>query len=455
MIRPGSDAALALGIMHILASHQWLDRNFIAAHVQGFDKLKSEILPDYPPAKVSAITGVDEATLYKLAEGYAQAHAPFISLGSGLSRYGNGAMTVRAITCLPALVGAWKKPGGGLLASVSTSSAFPNNLVTRPEFQPKPTRIVNMNQLGQALNQLSDPPVMSLYVYHSNPAVVTPDQNQVLQGLEREDLFCVVHERFMTDTARYADIILPATTSLEHSDIYRSYGNYNIQKASVVIPPLGQAKSNWEVFQLLAKSFGFEEEFFSQSAEELIEMLLGGFTWPEPFDLEKVREGLPVELPLPDNYKMTFKTPSGKIEIYNPNEPEVLPTYTPPHSADDKEPFYLMSTPSQYSLNSSFNERPELVEKKGEPLLLMHPDDALAKGLENGQKVLVFNCYGEVLFILKITTDVPKGTLVSEGLFWQKDSAGTQTINALTSQRLTDRAFAATLYDVKVEIRPA
>lgn len=455
MVRPGSDGALALGIMHLLIKHQWVDRDFISTHVHGFDKLEAEVLPDYPPAQVSAITGVDEDTLYKLAEGYAQARAPFISLGSGLSRYGNGAMTVRTIACLPALVGAWRKPGGGLLSSVGTSAAFPNHLVTRPDFQAQPTRIVNMNQLGQALTQLSDPPVMSIYVYHSNPATVAPDQNQVLQGLEREDLFCVVHERFMTDTARYADIVLPATTSLEHPDLYRAYGKYNIQKAEAVIPPIGQAKSNWEVFQLLAQSFGFQEEYFSQSAEDLMEKLLDGFSWPEPVDLEKVREGMPVELPLPKDYKMSFQTPSGKIQIYNPNEEEPLPTYKPPHSDNDQETFYFMSTPSQYSLNSSFNERPDLVENKGKPTLLMNPEDAQAKGLANGQKVIAFNTKGEVTFILKVTTDVPQGTLVSEGLFWQKDSLGNRTINALTSQRLTDQASASTLYDVKVDVRPA
>ncbi|NLI90951.1 MAG: molybdopterin-dependent oxidoreductase [Peptococcaceae bacterium] len=453
LVRPGSDGALALGIMHILNREGWIDKEFISSHVQGFEKLQKEILPDYPPEKVSRITGVDKTILEDMAAGYAGSKTPFISLGSGLSRYGNGAMTVRTITCLPALVGAWRKPGGGLFANVSSGSAFYSYLVTREDFQANPTRIINMNQLGTALNELTQPPVMSLYVYHSNPAVIAPDQNMIIKGLLRDDLFTIVHERFLTDTARYADMVLPATSSLEQADIFRSYGHYVIQRASAVIPPVGESKSNWEVFQLLAQSLGFQEPYFFQSADDLINQLIANPTpWLEQVDLIRLNNGQPVELPLPEGYKTSFLTSSGKIEIYNPSEKEPLPYYLKPYQ--DNAPFYLMSTPSIYSLNSSFNERPDLVQKKENAYLFINPSDAQNRKLKNGQLVIAFNSRGEVIFELKITDKVPSGVLVTEGLFWNQSFPNNRSVNALTSQRLTDQAEASTLYDVKVDIRP-
>lgn len=454
LVRPGSDGALALGIMHILVREGWIDQPFMDRHVQGFEQFQTEVLPDYPPNKVSHITGIDVSLLEEMAVRYGKALAPFISLGSGLCRYGNGAMTVRTIICLPALVGAWGKPGGGLLSSISTNKAFHMGRVTREDLLQKPTRIVNMNQLGDALTELSKPPIMSLYVYHSNPVVVAPDQNMIIKGLMREDLFTVVHERFMTDTARYADIILPATSSLEHPDIYRAYGHYGIQRAAAVIPPVGEAKSNWEVFQLLAQAMGFEESFFGQNADEVINQLIDPPTpWLEGVDLAKLQEGRLGELSLPENYKTTFLTPSGKIELYNPNEAEPLPHYFEPYG--DDAPFYLMSTPSLYSLNSSFNERPDLLRKKEAAYLQMNSKDAENKNLQDGQRVIAYNERGAVHFILKLTTKVPQGVVVTEGLFWNENVPGDRAVNALTSQRLTDRAAGSTLYDVKVDVRLA
>ena len=233
-------------------------------------------------------------------------------------------MSVRAITCLPAVVGAWAKVGGGLLTSVSTGSAFAMDKITRPDFIKEPTRIVNMNQLGSALNDNEKSPIMGLYVYHSNPAAVTPDQNAVIKGLVREELFTVVHERFMTDTALYADLVLPATSSLEHSDMYRAYGHYCIQRAYPVIPPVGDSKSNWDVFKMLANIMDFEDDFFQQTADEMIEMLRQSPTpWLANVDMDKIKAGQAVELPLPLDYKITYKTPSGKIEIFNPTERDV------------------------------------------------------------------------------------------------------------------------------------
>jgi len=452
-VKPGSDGALALGIMHILSREGWVDQEFIYSYVEGFDELREKVLPDYPPEKASEITGVEITLIEELAACYARAKSPYISLGSGLSRYGNGAMTVRTITCLPALVGAWRKPGGGLFADVSSGSAFRTGMVTRNDFLAEPTRIVNMNQLGTALNELTQPKIMSLYVHHSNPAVIAPDQNQIIKGLLRDDLFTIVHERFLTDTARYADIVLPATSSLEQSDLFRSYGHYVIQRASAVIPAVGEAKSNWEVFQLLAQGLGFHDSYFSQSADDLIAILINNPTsWLEQADLARLMNGLPVELPVPEGYKLNFLTSSGKIQIINPSESEPFPRYLEPYQ--DNAPFYLISAPSMYSLNSSFNERPELVRKKEEAYLMINPLDAENLDLADGQQVIAFNERGEVAFVLKVSEKVPPGVLVTEGLFWNEYYSNKRGVNVLTSQRLTDKAAGSTLYNVKVDLRP-
>jgi len=450
LVKPGSDGALALGMMHVIVRDGLTDEQFINEHVQGFAEFQ-KVLHEYTPEKVSKLTGLKSSLIEEMAHLYAKSKAPFISLGSGLSRYCNGAMTVRSITCLPALVGAWGKPGGGLLANISTSPALDTSKITRKDLLEETTRIINMNQLGDALNKIVDPPVMSLYVYQSNPVAVTPDQNMVIKGLLRKDLFTVVHERFMTDTALYADLILPATTSLEQPDIYRSYGHYCVQKADAVIEPLGEAKSNWEVFALLAQALNFDEPYFNQTADDMIKQLLESPTsWLAQVDLEQLSAGCPVELPLPDNYKTKFKTPSGKIEIYNKKEKEPLPKYLKPHG--DDAPYWFVNSPSIYSLNSSFNEQKELVEKKEKMYLLMNPEDAQLKGLSDGELVSAFNERGKVAFVLKITPQVPVGIVVSEGVFWLRDCPGDRSVNALTSQRLTDSAKGSTFYDTKVDV---
>lgn len=452
LVRPGSDAALAIAMAHVLVRDGLVDRAFITRYVQGYEEYKREILPDYTPDAASKLTGLPADVIEEMALAYGRAAAPFISVGGGLARYGNGAMTVRAIVTLPALTGAWQKRGGGVLVGVSTGSALNLSLITREDLMDERTRIININQIGDALNDLTDPPVKSLYVYHSNPAAVLPDQNRVIQGLLREDLFTVVHERFLTDTARYADIVLPATTSLEHSDIYRAYGHYCLQRAFPVIAPVGEAKSNWEVFCLLAQAMGFPDEIFRRTADELIEEMLAHPTpWLEGVDMARLRAGLPVELPLPADYKLDFKTPSGKIEIFNPREAEPLPRYLPPHG--DDAPFWLMTAPSLYGLNSSFSERADLIRRRQRMNLLMNPDDAAGKGLRDGQRVIAFNRRGEVAFYLAVSPALPPGVVVAEGVWWLDYALNGRTVNALTSQRLTDRAGGSTFYDTKVDVR--
>lgn len=454
LVRPGTDGALALGMMHILVKENLVDREFLEKHVQGFEKLQREVIPEFSPSKTSQITGLPENIIGEMARTFGRARAPFIRLGAGLSRYGNGAMTTRLIVCLPALVGAYAKKGGGCFPGTFTAHVFAVKEILREDFLAKNTRVINMNQLGEALNNLHDPPVMSLYVYHSNPAAVAPDQNQVLKGLAREDLFTIVHERFLTDTARYADLVLPATTSLEHADLYRSYGSYCIQRARAIIPPVGESKSNWEVFSLLAETMGFPEPFFKQTAEELIAHLL---SIPSPLrqgiDEEAFAAGRGVEISFPPLGKHIYKTPSGQIEIFNPAENYPLPRYLPPYEGNF--PLRLMTAPSLYALNSSFRERDDLRHKEGGMFLLMHPQDAGNRALKNNDHVLAFNQLGEVKFILRVTPRVPPGIVVAEGIWWLEHCPGPRSVNALTSQRLTDQGGGSTFYDNTVEVKSA
>jgi anaerobic selenocysteine-containing dehydrogenase len=328
------------------------------------------------------------------------------------------------------------------------------HLVTREDFIRNPTRLVSMNQLGHALNDLRDPPVMSLYCYHSNPASVTPDQNAVIRGLERSDLFAVVHERFLTDTARYADIVLPATTSLEHPDLYRCYGGYHSQRCAAAIPPVGESKSNWDVFCLLARGMGWEEPFFRQSADELIEQLISFETpWRDGAATERLRQGEPVFLTPPGDPQRIWETPSGRIEILNVREAEPLPRLLPTHAEGDGFPLRLQPATTPFALNSSFYEQDELRARQKGMTLMMNPADAEARGLADGEQVTAYNHLGEVGFVLMVTERVPAGTVVTEGVWWREFIPGERGVNALTSQRLTDGGRGSTLYDVAVEVR--
>jgi anaerobic selenocysteine-containing dehydrogenase len=454
LVRPGSDGALALGLMHVLARDGLVDGEFIGTHVQGFEELGETVLPHYPPARVSELTGLPAEVIEEIARAYGTARAPFIRLGSGLSRYGNGAMTVRTIASLPAIVGAYGKEGGGCFPGTSTGSAFVMKEVLRVDFMARPTRIVNMNRLGHALLELDGPPVMGLYVYHSNPAAVTPDQNAVIKGLAREELFTVVHERFMTDTARFADIVLPATSSLEQSDLYRSYGTYCIQRAAAAIPPVGESKSNWQVFALLASAMEFDEPFFRQSVDDLIDRLLA---IPAPLregtGLSLLADGKAVELVIPPEELSRYRTPSGRIEILNPRETEPLPGWFPPHGEADPYPFRLMTAPTIFALNASFYEQDELRKKQRGMQLMLNPADAGRKGITDGERVIAWNGQGEVTFIARLTDKVPAGVVVAEGVWWLEFAPGARSVNALTSQRLTDQGEGSTFYDNRVDMR--
>ena len=454
IVKPGGDGALALGMLHVMVREGLADHAFIAANVQGFEQLAGQVLPECTPEQMASVCGLPAGTIERLARTYAAAKAPFIRLGSGLTRYGNGAMTVRSITCLPAVSGAWRRTGGGVFPGTSTGAAYPLHRVTREDFMRTPTRLVSMNQLGHALTELADPPVEALYVYHSNPAAITPDQNAVIRGLLRDDLFTVVHERFLTDTARYADIVLPATSSLEHSDLYRCYGSYISQRCGAVIPPVGESKSNWEVFSLLAQGMGWDEPFFRQTADDLIKQLLDFETsWRDTDTTSRLHQGEPVFLTPPRDTERRWQTQSGRIEIRNEREAEPLPRLLPTHAAIDGFPLRLQPATTPFALNSSFYEQDDLRQMQACMELMMNRVDSESRGLVDGQLVAACNRLGKVEFTLKVSERVPAGTVVTEGVWWSEFIPGGRGVNALTSQRLTDGGRGSTLYDVTVEVR--
>ena len=449
-VKPGSDGALALGMLHIIHRDGLADTDFIKEHVQGYDELVKEVLLNFTPEKASDICGVSVDRMTEFAHAYATSKAPFIRLGSGLSRYGNGAMTCRAINALPAVVGAWQHLGGGLLSSASGSKFVGKEVMQQAHVHAPAKRLMPMIKLGEMLTNPEGTKVHSLYIFSSNPAITAPDQNVVRRGLMRDDLFTVVHERFFTDTCKYADIILPATTSVEHDDIYNSYGHYTIGTGYKLIDPVGESRSNWQVIAELAKRMGLEDAFFNLSERELIEQIVHTSSRISKSDQELILNGEPVEMTVPESYKMDFKTPSGKIELYNPQDVEPLIRYTPPYG--DNAPFWLINGNDIRILDSSFCELdfndPELMK------LRIHPEDAKMYNINDGAEVEIYNDRGSVKIKAYYDDEVQRGTLVTLGVWWQSQSSDPHVaINALTAARPTDQGWGSTFYDVQVHIR--
>ncbi|WP_295780372.1 molybdopterin-dependent oxidoreductase [uncultured Veillonella sp.] len=451
-VKPGSDGALALGMLHIIHRDGLADIDFIKKHVQGYDELVNDVLLDFTPEKASELCGVSVERMTEFAHAYANAKAPFIRLGSGLSRYGNGAMSCRAINALPAVVGAWQHLGGGLLSSASGSKFVGKDVMQQAHVAAPAKRLMPMIKLGEMLTNPSGTAVHSLYVFSSNPAITAPDQNVVRRGLMRDDLFTVVHERFFTDTCKYADIVLPATTSVEHDDIYNSYGHYTIGTGYKLIDPVGESRSNWQVISELAKRMGLQDEFFNLSERELIEQIVRTSSRISEVDQDVILQGEPVEMTLPENYKLDFKTPSGKIELYNPNDVEPLIRYLPPYG--DDSPFWLIIGNDIRILDSSFCELefddPELMK------LRINPEDAKVYNISDGDEVEIYNNRGSVKIKAYYDEEVQRGTLVTLGVWWQSQSSDPNVgINVLTADRPTDEGWGSTFYDVQVHIKKA
>ncbi len=466
-IRPGTDGCLALGIMKILIDEGLCDRDFVARSTVGFEAL-AEHVQAYTPAYVEVETGVPADTLFWLARLYGSRPHSFIRLGWGMQRYSNGGMAVRAIACLPALTGAWRYPGGGIL--LTNSEAFPVNraLLHRPDLAPGPVRSVNMNQLGQALTELSQPPIRALYVYNSNPAAVTSDQNQVREGLRRTDLFTVVHELFPTDTADYADIVLPATTQFEQIDIHTSMGYY-LHLNRPATAPKGEARSNHDTFAAIAQALGFEEDCFRDSQEDVVRQAFQDMpawshvTYEALLETGYARARTPATpyLPFKDG---VFPTGSGKVELYSERMVAdglpALPTYQPLEESAARQPdlaarFPLrLVSPASHVLTSSSHAHQAALLTGERPWLEMSATDAAARGLGDGDRVRIWNDRGQCELIVKLVPDLQPGVVVTEKVRWPKLSPDGRNANFTTAQRLSDMGGGATYHENLVQAAP-
>ena len=456
-IKAGTDGALALSMMHVLKNEHLVDKSFVEKYTSGYPAF-AETLDAYTPEWAESETGIPAEAIRQLAREFGQAKAPAIILGSGNSRHGNGGMTVRLITILSALTGAWQHPGGGLCGCTPIDTDYVNkSLITRPDFRKKPARKININQIGQALAMEGKEAVRGFYVYGCNPANTVSDQQLIIRGLEREDLFTVVHERFMTDTARYADIVLPATFSVEQTDIYRAYGYCTLSTGRKLVDAPGECRSNWDTFCLLAKGMGYEDDYFDRSEDELLEVLLSHPTRAiaETSDeaKETLRQGGSVVLPFSDH--LGFGTETGKMMIVNEKLAEPMPHYTAGYSGKCQDYLlHLVAAPSVWSLNSTFLDREQLMTSRKGMTLWLNPEDAKVRKIEDGMSVIAFNELGEVQFTACIDQRVAIGNAVSEGVFASHQTQNGCGFNTLTHGRLSDIGAATTMNDNRIDIRP-
>lgn len=470
-IRPGTDAALALGMMHVLFRDGLHDADYLRDHCVGGDELRDRVLRDWPPEQAARVTGLAAADVEKLARLYGTVRPAFIRLNYGLQRHYGGGMATRTVCILPAVVGAWRDVGGGALLSTSKAYRLPSERLERPDLIPPGTRTINMVQLAEALlGELPGPPIKALFVYNSNPASVCPDQNRVLAGLARDDLFTVVHDQFLTDTARWADVVLPATTQLEHFDIHHSYGHLYVQINPPAIAPLGEAKPNTELFRLLAARLGLPAQWFAKSDEELAAELLADHDGDHPLagiTMDRLRDGGPVRLNLPQDMAPfalgRFPTPDGKCHIFSADLAaqgfDPLPTYTPP--AEDPQtrpdlaarfPLQFVTPPHPAFLNSTFANVASLRAQAGRPTLEIHPDDALPRGLTTGDLARIWNDRGDYFAHAQVGPTVARGTVAALGLWWADQTRTGRNCNATTSSRLTDMGGGATFFDNLVQV---
>ena len=467
--RPGSDAALALGLMHVIVSEKLHDAAYVECHTLGFDALR-ERLAEYPPERAAELTGVPTADIVALARDYATIAPQAIRTLIGMGHHEHAGMTLRTIACLPGLVGAWRHRGGGLVGTTSWAGWAPLDLaaVSRPELEDPTIRQVNMVQLGRALTEL-EPKIRALVVYNSNPAAIAPEQGRVLEGLRREDLFTVVIEQFLTDTAAYADVVLPATTQVEHWDLVPSWGTPYLALNRPAIAPRGECLPNSEIFRRLAARMGLDPTLFRESDEELIRRaldsrspLMRGITW------ESLLERGWARVALPDDWRPYaaggFGTPSGKLEFESASLGargfDSLPRHTPANESPGGDtalaaryPLQLVSGKwSLHFLNSSYANLPHHLKSEGEMTVELHAEDAAARGVGEGERVRVFNDRGAVIGRARVGDRVPAGVVGIPSGWWSSRTAGGAGVNALTEARITDLGGGAAYHDALVEV---
>ncbi|MBT2719652.1 molybdopterin-dependent oxidoreductase [Bacillus sp. ISL-46] len=454
-ILPGTDSALALGMMHILFTENLVNQEFLQKYTLGHEELREHVV-QYDPITVSAITGVPVEDIYKLARIYGETSPSFIRIGNGPQHHDNGGMFVRTVACLPALTGQWLVKGGGAIKGNSAYLAPNTAHLQRPDLlKNKHTRVINMNLLGESLLSL-DPPVKSLYVYGSNPAVVAPESTKVRNGLAREDLFTVVHDLFLTETAKYADIVLPATSSFENTDIYTSYWHHYIQLQQPVIAPFAESKSNVDVFRLLANGMGFNEPLFQETEAQMITQALDNPRNPylEEITYEALVEHQFMKAKLKPIFPGNLPTPSGKIELFSQKMQEdgylPLPTYVPLLN-DGDHPYQFVPGPNHNFLNSTFSNNPKHISLEKEPKVYMNHQDAFTAGIVDGDIVRVWNDRGECRLKAAVGDHVLPGVVVTQGL-WADSVDSKQLVNALTPDRIADMGGGATFFSGRVSV---
>jgi len=455
-LRIGTDAALALGVMHILARDGLVDRDYIAAHTVGFDRLEAAVLPRFAPARVAEITGLAGDDIDGFARVYGAAKRSFIRLGEGMTRLARGGEALRAVALLPGVTGAYGRRGGGALLLTAASCDLNYAALRRPS-GPAGTRLVNHSRLGDALLNLTDPPLRGLFVAANNPAVTCPDAGKVREGLAREDLFTVVHDPFLSATARYADIVLPATTYLETEDFYRAYGAYWMQYGRAAVPPQGEAWSNFRLARELARRLGLPDGIFQMSeAEALGELFRGAKGRVAGIDLDVVRSGRPLRYAEPEGQE--FRTPSGRLEFYSEQLAAAglapMPDWQPdPEEERDSArwPLRLLTAPGYFQAHTAYSGVDFLRRREGPPCCILHPDEAARRGLADGARVRLFNERGAVGLVLRVSDEVLPGVVLVPG---QRPDGETLsgTVNLLCSDRYTDLGDGATYQSTFLDI---
>ena len=460
-LRPGTDAALALALMHELIKNDWLDHDYITRHTLGWEQLRERAL-QWPPERAAEVCGVPAEQIRQLAKDYGTTQPAAIRLNYGMQRVRGGGNAVRAVACLPALTGAWRHRAGGMLLSSSGQFPAQRAALQRPDLMPARTpRTLNMVQIGDDLLREASPAfgprVEALVVYNSNPVAVAPDSGKVVQGFAREDLFTVVLEHFQTDTADYADFILPATTQLEHWDVHLAYGHTDVLLNRPAIAPLGQARSNAQIFRDLAARMGFTEPCFADSDEALCRQAFGDAV---DFALLETQGFATLALPDAPFAEGGFATPSGKCEFFSARLAaqglDGLPDHLPNHELQGSSAHYplaMISPPARNFLNSTFVNVQSLRDIEGRPVLEIHPDDALARGIGDGAVVRVFNDRGSYRCHAAVSLRARPGVVNGLGIWWRKLGLDGTNVNQLTSQALTDMGRAPTFYDCLVQVQ--
>jgi anaerobic selenocysteine-containing dehydrogenase len=474
---PGTDTALALGLMHVLIRDDYLDHDYIKNYTLGFEQL-AERLKIWTPEHTAKICGIAPEVVEQLAQLYGktalQGEAVAIRLSYGIQRTHGGGMAVRNVACLPALVGAWRQPAGGIL--LSSGDSFPKRLdrLQRPDLRATSNtdkqRLINMSTIGDDLLKPTSkefgPAIQALIVYNSNPVAVAPESIKVARGFAREDLFTVVLEHFQTDTADYADILLPATTQLEHTDIHATYGHLYMMANNPAIQPLGESKPNTEIFRLLAARMGFNDPCFSETDDEIAAQAFDSTNQRAiHFDWASLKKTgwQKLNVPAAPFAQGGFPTASGKCEFFSAKMQadglDPLPAYIPPYESAQSAPqlaqvypLAMISPPARNFLNSTFVNVMSLRDTEGEPYLDIHPQDANARGILNGDMVRAFNERGSMIMKARVTEKTRAGLVVGLSIWWKKYAGDGKNANELTSQRLTDMGRAATFYDVLVQV---